>query len=69
MINELDTVALLIDRPDLKLRKGEMGTVVDVLGKGEAFQVEFVDDEGYTYGFETFAPGELLKLHHRAKAA
>jgi hypothetical protein len=69
MINELDTVALLVDRPDLNLRKGEMGTVVDVLGDREAFQVEFVDDEGFTYGLATFAAADLLKLHHRAKAA
>lgn len=69
MIYALDTVALLIDRPDLNLRKGEMGTIVDVLGEREAFQVEFVDDEGYTYGLATFAARDLLKLHHRAKAA
>lgn len=69
MINELDTVALLVDRPDLNLRKGEMGAVVAVLGEREAFEVEFVDDEGFTYGQAAFPAADLLKLHHRAKAA
>ncbi|MBO9711239.1 MAG: DUF4926 domain-containing protein, partial [Caulobacter sp.] len=53
MIEELDTVALLIGRPEAGLEKGLMGTVVDVLGQHEAFQVEFVDDDGYTFGLET----------------
>ena len=69
MIEELDTVALLVDKPEANLEKGLMGTVVDVLGQHEAFQVEFVDDEGYTFGLETFKPDELLKLHRRPKAA
>jgi hypothetical protein len=69
MIDELDIVALLVDRPDLDLTKGQMGTVVCVYGKHEAFEVEFVDDDGFTYGLETFQPEELLKLHRRAKAA
>jgi Domain of unknown function (DUF4926) len=69
MIEELDTVALLIDRPEAGLEKGLIGAVVAVLGQHEAYQVEFVDDEGYTFGLETFAPHELLKLHRRAKAA
>lgn len=69
MIDELDVVALLIDRPDLKLAKGSVGTVVAVYGEAEAFEVEFVDPDGATYDLETFRPDELLKLHHRAEAA
>ncbi len=69
MLDELDTVALLIDRPDLNLSKGQVGTVVSRLGEDEAFEVEFVDGEGYTYGLATFRAEELLKLHHRAEAA
>ena len=69
MIDELDGVALLVDRPDLKLSKGAVGTVVMRHGEGEAFEVEFVDPDGYTYGLETLRAEELLKLHHRAEAA
>jgi hypothetical protein len=69
MIEELDVVALLVDRPEAGLEKGLMGTVVGVHGKHEAFEVEFVDDEGQTFGLETFKPDELLKLHRRANAA
>jgi len=69
MIEELDVVALLIDRADLGLRKGQVGTVVCRYGEGQAFEVEFVDDDGETYALETFAPEQLLKLYHDVKAA
>lgn len=69
MLDERDIVALLIDRPDLGLDKGQTGTIVSVYGKHEAFEVEFVDDDGFTYGLATFRPHELLKLHFKAKAA
>lgn len=69
MFDELDVVALLIDRPDLGLSKGQTGTIVSVYGEHEAFEVEFVDDGGVTYGLATFSPEELLKLHFKAKAA
>lgn len=69
MIEELDVVALLIDRADLGLRKGQVGAVVCSYGEGKAFEVEFVDDEGETYALETFAPEQLLKLYHDVRAA
>lgn len=69
LLDELDVVALLVDRPELGLEKGQTGTIVCVYGKHEAFEVEFVDDDGLTYGLETFRPEELLKLHFTTKAA
>jgi len=69
MLEELDVVALLTNRPDLGLGKGQVGAIVCRLGDGEAYEVEFVDDQGYTYGMGTFRAEELLKLHHRAEAA
>lgn len=69
MLAELDVVALLVDRPDLNLSKGQVGAIVACLGNNEAFEVEFVDQEGYTYGMATFPADQLLKLHHRAEAA
>lgn len=63
MLDELDVVALLVDRPELDLSKGQTGTIVCVYGEHEAFEVEFVDDDGVTYGLATFRPEDLLKLH------
>lgn len=41
----LDVVALLIDRPDLGLSRGDSGTVVETLDDDTAL-VEFSDDTG-----------------------
>jgi hypothetical protein len=43
----LDTVALVADLPELGLRAGEVGSVVERLG-GEVFEVEFVNEAGRT---------------------
>lgn len=69
MIEELDPVALLVDHPELKLAKGQVGVAIVKHGNGEAFDVEFVDSEGYVYGEAALRADELLKLHHRAEAA
>jgi len=45
MAEELDVVALLTDRPDLGLKKGDRGTVVMTLGE-TGLLVEFADDNG-----------------------
>lgn len=42
----LDVVALLIDRPDLGLSRGAIGTVVQPLDESTSL-VEFSDDTGY----------------------
>lgn len=61
MLNEIDTVALLVDRPDAELSRGEIGTVVCVHGP-DAFEVEFVALDGWTYAMQLFRREELLKL-------
>jgi len=43
----LDTVALLEDLPERRFKRGEVGTVVEVLAP-DVFEVEFCDDEGQT---------------------
>jgi hypothetical protein len=65
----LDPVALLKDRPDLGLAAGRMGTVVEVYAGGQAFEVEFLDSEGYTDAVVTLQAVEILKLHRTARAA
>jgi len=45
----LDVVALTIDRPEDNLWRGQVGTVVEILANGRAFEVEFSDRNGRTY--------------------
>ena len=42
----LDVVALIVDIPEDKLFKGQVGTVVDILADGTAYEVEFSDPAG-----------------------
>ena len=37
----LDVVGLTVDLPEYNLRRGQVGTVVEVLADGTAFEVEF----------------------------
>ena len=39
----LDIVALTVDLPEYNLWRGQVGTVVEVLANGAAFEVEFSD--------------------------
>lgn len=39
----LDVVALTVDLPEYNLWRGQVGTVVEMLGNGAAFEVEFSD--------------------------
>ena len=66
-IELLDTVAVIADIPSLDLTAGEVGAVVEIFGKGEAFEVEFCDDSGVTYGLHTLRADQLLVLHTRGK--
>lgn len=61
-IRLLDTVALVCDLPDLGLVTGEVGAVVEVLAP-DAFEVEFCDDQGRTYGLHTLRAGQIIPLH------
>ena len=65
-IGLLDAVALRADVPALGLAAGEVGAVVDELG-GDAFEVEFVDADGLTYGLHTLRAGQLVVLHTRGQ--
>ena len=67
-IDLLDTVALTADIPELGLRAGEVGAVVEVLSENEAFEVEFCDNSGATYGLHTLRADQLLALHTRGRA-
>lgn len=65
-IKLLDTVALLENLPQRKLRKGEVGTVVEILAPN-VYEVEFCDDEGQTYAELALRGDQLVLLHNRGE--
>ena len=65
-IKLLDTVALLEDLPSRKLKRGEVGTVVEILAP-DVYEVEFSDDEGETYAELSLRSDQLVLLHNRGE--
>jgi hypothetical protein len=63
-IQLLDVVALTEDIPDRGLKRGQVGTVVEMLGPG-IFEVEFVDNDGRTYATLPLKSSQLLVLHYQ----
>jgi hypothetical protein len=63
-IHLLDVVALTVDRPEKRLSRGQVGTVVELLAPG-VFEVEFSDDEGRSYAMLAVPADQLLVLHYR----
>jgi Domain of unknown function (DUF4926) len=64
----LDVVALTSDLPDRGLRRGQVGTVVEVLSPG-TFEVEFSDDEGRAYAQLALLGSQHLVLHYQPQRA
>ena len=62
-INLLDVVALTVDLPDCNLPKGQVGTIVDILAEGKAFEVEFSDRQGRTFESLGLIPEQFMVLH------
>jgi hypothetical protein len=62
-IKLLDVVALTTDLPEENLWRGQVGTVVEILADGDAFEVEFSDKEGHTYESLGLLPEQLMVLH------
>ncbi len=60
-IQLLDVVALTEDIPDRSLRRGQVGTVVELLGD-DVFEVEFCDKDGQTYALAPLRAAQLLPL-------
>jgi len=58
-IKLLDIVALIEDVPEHNLKRGEVGTVVEILSDGEAFEVEFSDKNGQMYKSLSFLASQL----------
>ena len=68
-LNENDIVALLIDKPDSGLRRGDIGTVVQIFGSTPEHPagviVEFVDEDGNVNGeMDITDPTQIVKLRY-----
>lgn len=61
-IELLDVVALTEDLLDQKLRRGQVGTIVEVLRPG-VYEVEFSDNHGRTYAQLAVPVRQLMVLH------
>ena len=59
----LDVVALTIDLPEYNLWRGQVGTVVEILADGTAYEVEFSDRDGRTYESLGLRPEQIMVLH------
>lgn len=67
----LAAVALTVDIPEQNLTRGQIGTVVEHLGRpGEhALLVEFSDEQGQTYAMVALSSDQVMVLHRRVEAA
>ena len=67
-IKLLDVVALTVDLPEHDLSRGQVGTVVELLKNGAAFEVEFSDRDGRTYQSLGLRPDQLMVLHYEPES-
>ncbi|AFY41354.1 DUF4926 domain-containing protein [Nostoc sp. PCC 7107] len=58
-----DVVALIVDLPEYSLCRGQVGTVVEVLADGAAFEVEFSDRDGRVYESVGLRPEKMMVLY------
>jgi hypothetical protein len=59
----LDVIALTVDLPEYNLWRGQVGTVVELLAGGTAFEVEFSDRDGRVYESIGLRPEQIMVLH------
>jgi hypothetical protein len=59
----LDVVALTVDLPEYNLWCGQVGTIVELLADGTAFEVEFSDRDGRTFESIGLRPDQIIVLH------
>lgn len=59
----LNVVNLTVDLPQYNLWRGQVGTVVETLANGSAFEVEFSDREGRTYESLGLRQNQVMVLH------
>ena len=67
-IKLLDVVALTQDLPDRGLRRGQVGTVVELL-RPDVYEVEFADIDGEAYAMLALRRDQLMPLHYQPQRA
>lgn len=73
-LKPFDIVALLIDVPDMGLRRGDVGTIVEVFDSTEhhpsGYLIEFVNQQGETLAeLSVTDPEIIIQLHFKLNAA
>jgi hypothetical protein len=73
-IKENDLVALLVDLPDKGLRRGDVGTVIEVFEQNEhhpgGYVVEFVAETGEVFAHaDIMDDSQVIHLRFRREAA
>lgn len=63
-IRLLDVVALTENLPEYNLWRGEIGAVVECY-PDDAYEVEFVAQDGYTYALVTLRGNQLVPLRQK----
>lgn len=65
MYKELDTIILAHDIEDSSLKEGAVGTIVHIYGTGEAYEVEFIKQDGGTAGLLTLTTDDFHPVTSR----
>jgi len=65
MIQEHDRVVLVMSIPGEDLQTGDVGSVVNVHGQGEGYEVEFVTLDGETAAVVTLTSDQVRPVHRR----
>ncbi|MBI4402305.1 MAG: DUF4926 domain-containing protein [Nitrospirae bacterium] len=65
MIKEHDRIVLTSDLPKEGLKAGDVGTVVHIHKRGEAFEVEFMTLEGDTVAVATVLSSQVRPVSDR----
>lgn len=60
-----DLVALTSPMPSYKLRRGEIGVIVDI-GPNNDYMLEFVGKDGVPYAMPTVPVAQLMKVYLQA---
>ncbi|MGK7960041.1 DUF4926 domain-containing protein [Crocosphaera sp.] len=63
LLEDIKTYQFMTDNP-IFLPKGQVGTVVEIYKNGEAYEVEFSDKNGQTYGLVTLKSEQVICLHY-----
>ena len=65
----LEVDALTGDLPEYNLSRGQVGTVVEILADGKAFEIEFSAPDGRTLESVALRPDQIkVRRHEPAKA-